>query len=72
MFFFGYVLISKRRLKFLAKALRFYQQSGLETFLTKTGILNFFMPKMGKLQELSPRIDKNFFDESFSEIIRPA
>ncbi len=72
MFFFGYVLISKRKLKFLAKVLRFYQQSGLETFLTKTGILNFFMPKMGKLQYLSPRIDKNFFDESFSEIIRPA
>ena len=72
MFFFGYVLISKRKLKFLAKVLRFYQQSGLETFLAKTGILNFFMPKMGKLQYLSPRIDKNFFDESFSEIIRPA
>ena len=72
MFFFENVLASKRNLKFVAKLLRFYQQSGVETFLTKADVLNFFMPKMGKLQHLSPRIDKKFFDESFPEIIKPA
>ncbi len=44
----------------------------METFLAKTGILNFFMPKMAKLQHLSPRIDKKFFDETFPETIKPA
>jgi glycolate oxidase iron-sulfur subunit len=48
MFFFENVLASKRNLKFVAKLLRFYQQSGVETFLTKADVLNFFMPKMGK------------------------
>ena len=70
-FFFGYVLVSKRKLKFLARMLRLYQQSGMEGFLANTGILNFFMPKIVKLQQLSPRIDDKFFDDSFPEIIRP-
>jgi glycolate oxidase iron-sulfur subunit len=71
-FFFGYIFASNKRLRVLAKLLRFYQQSGLEKLLTTTGLINLVMPKMGKLQQLSPRIDKQFFDEAFPEIIRPA
>ncbi len=72
MFFFGYVFASKRRLRLLSKFLRFYQQSGLENILTMTGAMRLFAPKLAKLQRLSPRIDKKFFDESLPEIIRPA
>ena len=69
--FLGNVLLSKKKLKVLAKLLRFYQQSGLERFVSKTRIIDLLMPTMAKLQHFSPRIDKIFFDESFPEIIKP-
>jgi len=71
-FFFGYIFASKKRLRFLAKVLRFYQRSGIEKLLSMTGLFSLLIPKIGKLQQLSPRIDKQFFDETFPEIIRPA
>ncbi len=70
-FFLGNVLLSKKKLKFLAKLLRFYQNSGVEGFVTKTGIIDLLMPKIAKVHHLSPRIAKKFFDESFPEIIKP-
>ncbi len=71
-FFFEISIESQKKLNLLSKFFRFYQQSGLETLLTNTGIMKFLVPKMEKLQHLSPRIDKEFFCESFPEIIRPA
>jgi len=71
-FFFENVFLSKKRLSFLAKLLRFYQRTGMESLLVKSGLIDLIIPKLGKLQHLSPRIDKAFFDESFPEIIRPA
>ena len=70
--FLGKILISKNKLNFAAKLLRFYQKSGLESFVTETGIIDLLMPKMAKLQHLSPRVSNLFFDESFPEIIKPA
>jgi glycolate oxidase iron-sulfur subunit len=65
------VLSNKAQLKFVAKLLRFYQQSGLERLVTGSGLLRLVSPKLAKLQQLSPRIDKQFFDETHPEIIYP-
>jgi len=71
--FFENVLASEKELEVFSPkiASRFYQQSGLEKFLTQSRHPKFLNAEMGKLQHLSPRIDKKFFDESFPEIIRP-
>ncbi|MGE5313370.1 MAG: (Fe-S)-binding protein [Acidobacteriota bacterium] len=65
------VLSNKGQLKFVAKLLRFYQHSGLETFVETTGLLRLFAPKLAKLQKLAPRIDEQFFDEMHPEILYP-
>ncbi|MGA7160496.1 MAG: (Fe-S)-binding protein [Bacteroidota bacterium] len=69
--FLAEILASKRKIKFLAILLRFYQRSGLEWFATRASLLDRLMPKMAKLQRFSPRINKKSFDELFPEIIRP-
>ena len=68
---FQYILGSKSILKAAAKALRFYQNSGIENFLVASGAMKLFAPRMEQLQHLSPRIDRKFFDETHPEIITP-
>lgn len=62
-FFFANVLHDLKRLEFLAKLVRFYQRSGIQTVLRKTGLLKLL--GVADLDRLSPAIDKEFF---FSEI----
>jgi glycolate oxidase iron-sulfur subunit len=62
-FFFGNVLHNLKRLERMAKLVRFYQRSGMQTVLRKTGVLR--LVGAADLDRLSPRIDSEFF---FSEI----
>jgi glycolate oxidase iron-sulfur subunit len=62
-FFFGKVLHNLRLMESMAKLVRFYQRSGMQTILRKTGILR--LVGAADLDRLSPRIDSDFF---FSEI----
>ncbi|MBW7888693.1 MAG: (Fe-S)-binding protein [Bacteroidetes bacterium] len=65
------VLSHKFQLKLVARLLYYYQNSGAEWFVQKTGILKIFSKKLNKIQHLSPRIDKVFFDEQYPEILKP-
>lgn len=62
-FFYKKVLHNLRLLEFMAKLVRFYQRSGMQTLLRKTGILRLL--GVADVDRLSPRIDSEFF---FSEI----
>ncbi len=70
-FFFRRVFRNKSILKFLARMLRLYQQTGLERPVKKSGILRLLSRRLWQLQDLSPRISSQFFDESVPEILRP-
>ncbi|MFA6540279.1 MAG: (Fe-S)-binding protein [Bacteroidota bacterium] len=65
------ILSNKNQLKFVAKVLWIYQNRGIEWFLKITRIAEFLTPKLSKLQELSPRADREFFDETHLEVIVP-
>jgi glycolate oxidase iron-sulfur subunit len=62
-FFYKKVLHNLRLLEFMAKLVRFYQRSGMQTLLRKLGILKLL--GVADMDRLSPRIDSKFF---FSEI----
>ena len=62
-FFYKKVLRNLRLLEFMARLVRFYQRSGLQTLLRKMGILRLL--GVADMDRLSPRIDSQFF---FSEI----
>ena len=62
-FFFTKVLRDLRRMERWAKLVRFYQRSGMQTLLRKTGLLR--VVGAADLDRLSPQIDAEFF---FSEI----
>ncbi len=70
--FLGNVLSKTSLLNFVSKILRFYQNSGVESFMKKIGIAKVLTPKLSKLQELSPRIDERSFSDSYPEIVKPA
>jgi glycolate oxidase iron-sulfur subunit len=65
------VLANAPWLKFVARLLWIYQNLGIESFIKFTGIAQLLTPKLSKLQELSPRVDKHFFDEQYPEVISP-
>lgn len=65
------VLANPRQLKFVARLLWMYQNLGIESFIKFTGVAKLLTPKLSKLQELSPRPGKHFFDEQYPEIISP-
>jgi glycolate oxidase iron-sulfur subunit len=62
-FFYNKVIPNFRTLSFVAKLMRFYQRSGLQTLVRKSGLLKLM--GVADLDKLSPQIDKEFF---FSEI----
>jgi glycolate oxidase iron-sulfur subunit len=61
--FFKKIIVNFGRLAFMARLMRFYQRSGLQTLLRKTGLLRLF--RVANLDRVAPEIDKEFF---FSEI----
>lgn len=65
------VLSNSHRLKFVARLLWMYQNLGIETFINKSGIAKLLLPKLAKVQQLSPRADRKFFDELYPEVISP-
>jgi glycolate oxidase iron-sulfur subunit len=66
-----WVFLSNRRIKFVARILRFYQNSGIESFLRSTKLLRLIFPKLAKIQPLSPRISRQFTDDTVAEILVP-
>jgi len=58
-FFYGKVLHNLGMLQFLAKLVRFYQRSGMQTVIRKSGLLKLM--GMADLDRLSPQIDSKFF-----------
>jgi len=68
-FFLRWVFISNRRIKSVARLLRFYQISGIEAFIRATKVLRLLSPKLERVQPLSPRISRQFSDDTFGDII---
>ncbi len=57
--FYKKIIVNFGRLRFVARLVRFYQRSGMQTVARKTGLLKLF--GMADLDRLSPQIDKEFF-----------
>lgn len=70
-FIFENVFISKKRVKLLARLLKFYQKSGLQYLVRKTKVLKLFSNKLYKIEGLAPRISDKFTDESYPKILYP-
>lgn len=64
-FFYGTLLRDNSKLSSLAKLLRFYQNSGLQTLARKSGILKLM--GMARVEALSPKMDKHFSFEDFGK-----
>ncbi|HEY9188912.1 MAG TPA: (Fe-S)-binding protein [Ignavibacteria bacterium] len=70
-FIFENIFISKKRVKLLARLLKFYQKSGLQYFVRKTKVLKLFSNKLYKIEGLAPRISDKFTDKSYPKILYP-
>jgi glycolate oxidase iron-sulfur subunit len=63
--FYRKIIVNFRLLGFMARLMRFYQRSGMQALLRKTGVLK--LVGVANLDRLAPQIDDEFF---FSEIGR--
>ena len=64
--FFRHVLGNPSRLVVLARLLRFYQRSGLQTLARASGLLKLL--GMAELEQLQPRIDDRFFFDQIGKV----
>ncbi len=64
-FFYGTLLRDNGKLSLLAKLLRFYQRSGLQTLVRKSGVLKLL--GLARVEALSPKMDKHFSFEDFGK-----
>lgn len=65
------VLSKKYLLNIVSKLLRIYQSSGLELLFKNSFVVKKLTPVLFKLQFLSPRIEKRFFENIYPEIVVP-
>jgi glycolate oxidase iron-sulfur subunit len=55
-----WLFMDLRRLQLLGRLMRFYQWSGLETLVRKSGILKLFPARLHELESMAPRIQPSF------------
>lgn len=60
-----------RRLKAVARVLRFGRRSGLQGFSVRTGLLRRLAPALAELEPIAPAISRHFSDELIGEVERP-
>jgi len=65
-FFFRHMLGNPERLARVARLLRFYQRSGLQTIARTSGLLRLM--GIAQLERLQPRIDDHFFFDQIGKI----
>jgi glycolate oxidase iron-sulfur subunit len=68
--FYRKIIVHFGRLRLAARLMRFYQQSGLQTVLRKTGLLSLF--GVDGLDRLAPEIDKEFFFDEIGKVFPAA
>ena len=66
-FILNYIFLSKKRFKFVAKLLYFYQDKGIQKFLHSSGLFKFFAPKLSEIDKLAPKVSSKFSDEFIPE-----
>ena len=65
-FFYRHVLGNPQRLSAIAKLLRFYQRSGLQTLARSSGLLRLI--GVARLEQLQPKIDNKFFFDQIGRV----
>lgn len=65
------VVASRQNLKFVSRLLRFYQKSGLQNLIRKSGILKIISHKLYEIEQLTPTISNKFSDSNIKEIENP-
>ena len=64
-----YVVASKRNLKSVSRILFLYQNSGLQKFIRKSGLLKLIPGNLNNIEKLTPPVSKKFSDSILPEII---
>lgn len=49
-----------RRLQFLGRAIRWWQESGLQTLIRRSGVLRLFPARLRELEAMTPHIEESF------------
>ena len=68
----GWLFLKRARLQRLGRLLRFFQRSGLQTLLRKSGLVQLAPWGLGDLEPLMPAIDARFTDELYRRDLQRA
>ncbi|MGY8695699.1 MAG: (Fe-S)-binding protein, partial [Verrucomicrobiia bacterium] len=66
-----FIFVHPRLLRFVGHSMRFYQQSGLQNLLRKTGFMKLLPQNLQELEPMTPTIKDAFTDEIVAETESP-
>ena len=66
------LFMNPRLLRVVGKALRFYQKSGVESFVRRAGLLKLLPKNLRRLEPQTPRMSPKFSDELIEEVEIPS
>lgn len=68
----GWLFMDLRRLEFLGKALRLYQQIGLQTAIRRTGLMRLLPRRLQELEAMTPTVCEKFSAELIAPVTTAA
>ncbi|MDE0961683.1 MAG: (Fe-S)-binding protein [Candidatus Latescibacteria bacterium] len=66
----GWLFAKRSRLHRLGRSLRFFQRSGLQTLVRKSGLLRLMPWGLGALEPLTPEINERFTDQLYRQDLK--
>lgn len=63
-----WLFMDMKRLQWIGRFIRFYQQIGLQTLLRRSGIMEMFPKRLGELEAMTPEMQPRFSSELISPV----
>jgi glycolate oxidase iron-sulfur subunit len=64
----GWLFMDLRRLRFVGRLMRLYQQLGLQTLIRKSGVMKLFPERLQELESMTPQVQPRFSAEMIPPI----
>lgn len=67
-----WLFMDHARLQWVGRALRLWQQTGLQSFIRRSGILKLLPPRLRELEAMTPQVQNRFSDECIQPVTLPS
>src|SRR5688572_1417434 len=67
----GWLFMDLRRMRFVGRLMRLYQQLGLQTLIRRSGVMKLFPKRLQELEAMTPTVQPRFSAEMIAPVTPP-